>query len=83
MIDLAERRAEFQIIDNQLSQIENQINSVSTFYPNVSKVRQAKHALEVAERRVNELEVYLFLAILPSYIPRVKSDYIQKTVRNG
>ena len=56
MLDLAEKKAELQVVEKQLSDIESQIKAASTTDPIVLKVRQARKALEEAEKRVNELK---------------------------
>jgi len=59
MIDLAERRAEFGVIDKQLKQTEGQLTMATTFDPQISQIRIAKQTLEIASRRVSELETLL------------------------
>lgn len=54
ILDLAEKKAEFKVIEKQLSEIESQIKATSIVDPNVLKIRQARKALEEAEKRVNE-----------------------------
>jgi len=59
MIDLAEKRAQLGVVDKQFKQIERQLTTATTFDPQVSQIRIAKQALEIAGQRVNELESLL------------------------
>lgn len=56
LLDLAEKKAEFQVLEKQLSEIESQIRAASTTDPKILKIRQTKKAFEEAEKRLNELE---------------------------
>ncbi len=56
MLDLAEKKAELQVVVKQLNELESQIKAASIIDPNVLKIRQARKALEEAEKRVNELK---------------------------
>lgn len=56
MIDIAEQKAVFGVINNQLSQIEGQLAAVATFDPQLSQIRLAKQAFDIADRRVSELK---------------------------
>jgi hypothetical protein len=54
-IDMAEKRAMLEIVSNQLNRIEQQLTASEILDPQVSQVRLAVRALEIAERRINEL----------------------------
>ncbi len=54
-IDMAEKRAMLEIVSNQLNRIEQQLTASTILDPQVSQIRLAVRALEVADRRVNEL----------------------------
>jgi|WetSurMetagenome_2_1015567.scaffolds.fasta_scaffold67555_2 hypothetical protein len=56
MIDYAETKAELAVMDTQLSQLDSQISaSVPSTDPNIIKIRQAKQAVENAQKRLNEI----------------------------
>ena len=57
MLDLAEKKAELQVVEKQLSEIESQIRAASTTDPDILKIRQAKQALERAAKRLNQLKI--------------------------
>jgi chromosome segregation ATPase len=59
MIELAEKRAELGVIDKQLKQVEGQLTMATTLDPQVSQIRLAQQALEIANQRVHELETLL------------------------
>jgi hypothetical protein len=54
-IDMAEKKAMLEIISNQLIQTEQQLMATTILDPKVSQIRLAVRALEIAERRINEL----------------------------
>jgi DNA repair exonuclease SbcCD ATPase subunit len=54
-IDTAEKKAMLQIVSNQLNRIEQQLTASTTLDPQVSQIRLAVRALEIADKRVNEL----------------------------
>ena len=54
-IDMAEKRAMLEIVSNQLNRIEQQLTASTILDPQVSQIRLAVRALEIADRRVNEL----------------------------
>jgi len=54
-IDMAEKRAMLEIVSNQLNRIEQQLMVSTILDPQVSQIRLAVRALEIADRRVNEL----------------------------
>jgi hypothetical protein len=56
LLDLAEKKAEFQVLEKQLSEIDSQIKAASTTDPKILKIRQARKAFEEAEKRLRELE---------------------------
>jgi hypothetical protein len=56
MLNLTEKKAEFQVIEKQLGELESQIQAVSTTDPKILKIRQARKAFEEAEKRLNELK---------------------------
>ncbi len=56
ILDLAENKAELQVVDKQLGEIESQIQAASTTDPKVLKIRRARKAFEEAEVRLNELK---------------------------
>jgi len=58
-IDLAEKKAELQVISTQLNQTQKQLTAVSASDPEVSKIRFVAQAFGMAERRLNELEARL------------------------
>ncbi len=56
MIDYAEKKAELQVIDTYLGQLDNQISgAASSTDPTIMKIRQAKQAVENAQKRLNEI----------------------------
>ncbi|HCO95803.1 MAG TPA: hypothetical protein DIU00_17970 [Phycisphaerales bacterium] len=54
-IDMAEKKAMLEIVSNQLNQTEQQLTASTILDPKVSQIRLAVRALEIAERRINEL----------------------------
>jgi len=56
VIELAGKKAEYKVIERQLSEIEGQIQNATTTDPKVLKFRQAKKVLEEAEKKLNELK---------------------------
>jgi hypothetical protein len=57
MIDLAQRRAEFEVVGRQLEEIEAQLKTASAVDPEISQIRLAQEELEIAERRLTELRI--------------------------
>jgi len=55
-IDLTGKKAELQVLSKQLDQTQKQLTALSVSDPQVSKIRLVTQALEMADRRVNELE---------------------------
>jgi acyl-coenzyme A thioesterase PaaI-like protein len=55
-IDTAESHVRLQMLEQRLAETEAQIKEVSTFDPKATRVRTAREAMEVAERRVIELQ---------------------------
>jgi hypothetical protein len=64
-IDMAEKNAMLKAITNQLDQTEQQLTAVDVSDPQISRIRMATQSLEVAERRVNELNARLVNLQLP------------------
>jgi len=56
-IELAEKRAEILVVDEQLNHTENQLATTSSIDPRVEQIRMAKEALDRAQNRVNELNM--------------------------
>jgi hypothetical protein len=54
-IDMAEKKAMLDVIKKQLDQTQQQLTAADISDPQVSRIRVAAQALEIAERRVNEL----------------------------
>lgn len=54
-IDMAEKKAMLDNIDVRLNRIEQQLTASTILDPKVSQIRLAARALEIAERRINEL----------------------------
>jgi len=57
ILDLAEKKAELQVVNKQLSEIEGQIRAASTTDPDILKIRQTQQALDRAAKRLNELKI--------------------------
>ncbi|MBN1973950.1 MAG: hypothetical protein JW787_09955 [Sedimentisphaerales bacterium] len=56
LLDLAEKKAQFQVIEKQLGEIDSQIKAATTIDPKIQKYRQARKAFEEAEKRLNEMK---------------------------
>lgn len=56
ILDLAEKKAEYQVLERQLGEIESQIKATTTTDPKVLKYRETKKAFEEAGKRLNELK---------------------------
>ena len=54
-IDIAENKAMLEIVGDQLNRTEQQLTASTILDPQISQIRFAVRALEIAERRVNEL----------------------------
>jgi hypothetical protein len=54
-IDMAEKKAMLEIVSNQLNRTEQQLTTSTILDPQVSQIHQAVRALEIADRRINEL----------------------------
>jgi hypothetical protein len=65
-IDMAEKKAMLEIVSNQLDRTEQQLTAGDISDPQISRIRMAMQALEVAERRVNELNARLVNLQLPT-----------------
>lgn len=57
MVELAEKTAMLSIVTDQLRQTEQQLTAATTFDPRLSRMRTAREAFEIANRRVNQLEI--------------------------
>jgi hypothetical protein len=58
-IDMAEKNAMLKVINKQLDQTQQQLTAADVSDPQVSRIRMAAQALELAEHRVNELNARL------------------------
>jgi hypothetical protein len=59
MVELAEKRAELGVVASQLTETERQLEAASSFDPQISQMRLAKQALEVAEYQLSGLKARL------------------------
>jgi len=59
MIDLAEKKAELDIVGKQLKETEKQLTMLTAVDPAITRIRLAMQALEVAEQRLSELKTRL------------------------
>ncbi|MHC4395958.1 MAG: hypothetical protein ACYS1A_09930 [Planctomycetota bacterium] len=57
MVGTAEKTAMLRIVTDQLRQTEQQLTAATTFDPRLSRMRTAREAFEIADRRVNQLEI--------------------------
>jgi len=64
-IDMAEKEAMLEIVKNQLDQTEQNLTAGDMSDPQISRIRMTAQALEIAERRVNELNARLDNLQLP------------------
>jgi len=64
-IDMAEKKAMLDVIKKQLDQTQQQLTAADMSDPQVSRIRLATQALEIAERRVNSLNARLVNLLLP------------------
>ncbi|OHB64366.1 MAG: hypothetical protein A2Y77_17830 [Planctomycetes bacterium RBG_13_62_9] len=55
-VDQAERRAQLGILNDQLQGVQRQLAQASVFDPQAARTRIAQEALDIAERRVVELQ---------------------------
>ena len=58
-IDKAEKEAQLQIVRKQLDQVQRELSQALAFVPEVARVRLAQEALDLAGRRVTELQTRL------------------------
>ena len=65
-IDIAEKKAVLEVIKNQIEQTEQQLTVADISDPQVSRIRLATQALEIAEGRVNEANARLVNLRLPT-----------------
>jgi len=65
-IDMAEKNAMLDVIKNQLDQTEQQLTAGDISDPQISRIRMAMQALEIAERRMNVLNARLVNLQLPT-----------------
>jgi hypothetical protein len=54
-IEFAEKTAALQVLSEQLGQTQQQLMTATVLDPQVSRIRQATRAFEIADQRVNEL----------------------------
>jgi len=57
MVELAEKKATLDIVTDQFRQTEQQLTAATTFDPRLSRMHTAREAFEIADRRVNQLEI--------------------------
>ncbi|MBP7051130.1 MAG: hypothetical protein KBE65_08955 [Phycisphaerae bacterium] len=55
-IDEAESRARLDVLRRQLADVQGQLTQASTFDPEAARIRVAQETLDIANRRVGELE---------------------------
>jgi len=65
-IDMAEKKAMLDVVKKQLDQTEQQLTAVDMSDPQISRIRMSTQVLEIAERRVNELNARLVNLQLPT-----------------
>jgi hypothetical protein len=58
-IDKAEKEAQLQIVRKQLDQVQRELAQALAFVPEAARVRMAQEALDLAGRRVTELQTRL------------------------
>lgn len=58
-VDTAEKRAQLDILRQQLEAVRGEVARASRFDPQAARIRLAKESLEIAERRVAELKMHL------------------------
>ena len=64
-IDIAENKAMLKIVSDQLNRTEQQLTAGDMSDPQISRIRMTAQALEIAERRINELNARLVNLQLP------------------
>jgi len=72
-IDLAEKKAVLKNIDERLNRIEQQLTASEILDPQVSQIRLAAKALEIVNRRVNELNA-LALNVQPPSVSMLGAE---------
>jgi hypothetical protein len=65
-IDMAEKSAMLDVVKKQLAQTQQQLTAADISDPQVARIRMAAQALEIAERRVNELNARLLDLQIPT-----------------
>ena len=65
-IDMAEKKAMLEIVSNQLNRTEQQLTAVDISDPQISRIRMATQALDIAERRINVLNARLVNLQIPT-----------------
>ena len=65
-IDMAENKAMLEIVSDQLNRTEQQLTTANIFDPQVSQIRLAVRAFEIADRRVNEFNTLALNVQLPT-----------------
>ena len=58
-VDTAEKRAQLDILRQQLEEVRGEVARASRFDPQAARIRLTKESLEIAERRVAELKMRL------------------------
>jgi cytochrome c553 len=59
MIQLAEKKAELDVVSKQLKETENQLTMLAAVDPAISRIRMATQALELSEYRLSQLKTRL------------------------
>ena len=72
-IDMAEKKAMLDNINVRLNRIEQQLTASTILDPQVSQIRLAARALEIAERRINELNT-LALNVQPPTVSELGAE---------
>ncbi|HUT44868.1 MAG TPA: hypothetical protein VMX36_01235, partial [Sedimentisphaerales bacterium] len=72
-IDMAEEKAMLEIVSDQLNRTEQQLTASTILDPQVSQIRFAVRAFEIADRRVNELNT-LALNVQPPIVSVIGAE---------
>ncbi len=72
-IDIAENKAMLKIVSDQLNRTEQQLTASTILDPQVSRIRLAVRAVEIAEKRVNELNT-LALNVQPPTVSMLGAE---------
>jgi len=73
-IDMAEKKAQFEILRRQLDEVQRQWARASQFDPATARIRMATEALHIAERRVTELKSRL-ANLQPPTVAMIGANY--------